>query len=227
MTLESTMPRRYFAFASLAATITLLIGYRASLHDDRRPSRDGTPGNGTPATLAVAASSSQKLDQRLEDVEAQLRQLRQLREATPPALPKPDAPVADSKLEVAPQGQMDPSVTAEEFVASRLTSLESRLREGAPDPQATAQMNVELERQFAASDLKGVHWNNLACRATLCRLELAFNEMVGRDRDLQRAIDNIKGDSYVYLPDGESLEAEVYVARAGHELFPAGSNSAQ
>jgi len=218
------MPHRYFAFALRAAPIALLIGYRASLHDDRRPSPRGTPRNGTPATLAVAASSSQRLDRRLEDVETQLRQLRG---ATPPALSNSAAPVADSEVAAAAQEPLDPSLTAEEFVASQLTSLESRLREGAPDPQGTAQMKVELEREFAGSGLAGVHWANLACHETLCRLVLAFDEMVGRDRDLARAIDTIKGDSYVYLPDGESLEAEVYVARAGHELFPAGSNSAQ
>lgn len=139
------------------------------------------------------------------DVNDLRRQLEQLQATGAPA---PDA---------APTSEPDPypELDGNEHAQAVAESVEQHLLEQAVDTEWAAGMQARFDELFANERLTGSHVGAVDCRSTLCRLEVSFDDLTGRDAlvDAASSLLEPNAQGFAHIEDDEDLEIQVYLSR--------------
>lgn len=204
------------AVAAVASTFLLDAGSPDERsHRDAAPTADGTvapsPSDQASAErtepMHVAGSDVRRRQSVLaHEVDDLRRQLEQVQEdgARPRQDASTPAPVAD-----------DPEIDGHEHAQEMAESFEQQLVEQPVDAEWAAGMHERFDQFFAMEQVSGSHVGPVDCRSTLCRIEVSFDDLSGRDA----LIDQVSGllepnaQGFAHIEDDGDLKIQVYLSR--------------
>lgn len=185
---------------------------------------DGSGPTGREPTRSVEPSiATRKLDRAME---RRLRRLEMQLEATQAKLlknvsPRPlQAPPGDRGYAKKIESE-DSLATSDDATAmgSTLESLSLVVESEPFDHRAAVDLERQLEGLIDGADLVDrVELDSVECYSTLCRFTATFEEEVSASDGVAAVMGTVDGPFYAFVNSEPPRAADIYLARAGHEL---------